>query len=102
MTKQKESWMAFWKANWLLMDKLRKPLSSQGTLDTYSEEWRRECEARFWINRYLLHRKERGQRAADAWWREIKEGILKARGQAGLNILIADMNKEKNAKGGKS
>ena len=83
--------------------KSQPPLSQQATLPdgekhTWSEAWRRECEARDWIRRYKLHIKERGRRYADAWWRDTKEAILKARGQAGLNILIADMNKEKNEK----
>ena len=89
------------------MTKLQKPLSQQATLQdganpNWTEAWRRECEARDWIRRYKLQIKERGRRAADVWWREIKEGILKARGQDGLNILITDMNKEKNEKGGKN
>lgn len=84
------------------MDKSPKPLSSPATLDTYSEEWRRICEARDWIRRYKLHIKERGRREADDWWRQTKENIAKARGQAALQMLIDDMNKEKNAKGGKS
>ena len=86
------------------MTKLPQPLSQQATLPdgekhTWSEVWRRECEARDWIRRYKLQIKERGRRAADAWWREMKEAILKARGQDGLNTLIADMNREKNEKG---
>jgi hypothetical protein len=84
------------------MTKLQRPLLQPGTLDTYSEEWRRECEARDWINRYKLQIKERGRRAADNWWREMKEAIYKARGQDGLSILIADMNRVKHEKGGKS
>lgn len=66
------------------------------------EEWRRECEARDWIRRYKLLIKKRGRRAADAWWRQTKDDILQERGLARLNTLIADMNKERNAKGGKS
>jgi hypothetical protein len=84
------------------MTKLQRPLSQPEILDTYSEEWRRECEARDWISRYKLQIKERGRRAADNWWREMKEAIHKARGQDGLNILIADMNRVKHEKGGKS
>jgi hypothetical protein len=89
------------------MTKSQQPLSQQATLPdgekpTWSEAWRRECEARDWIRRYKLHIKERGRREADAWWREMRNGILKARGQAALDMLIRDMNKEKNEKGGKS
>jgi hypothetical protein len=73
-----------------------------GAKHTWSEAWRRECEARDWIKRYKLHVKERGTRLANAWWAQTKEGIAKARGQAGLNILIAEMNRIKNEKGGKS
>lgn len=86
-------------------NKSPRPLSRQATLldgATWTEVWRRECEAREWISRYKQNRKERGQRYADIWWTNTKEAIRKARGQAGLDILIADMNKERNATGGKS
>jgi hypothetical protein len=83
------------------------PLSPRATLldgekPTWSEAWRRECEARDWIRRFKLHVKERGTRMANVWWAQMKEDILKARGQAGLDTLIADMNRIKNEKGGKN
>ena len=57
--------------------KSQPPLSQQATLldgenPKWSEAWRRECEARDWIRRYKLQIKERGRRAADAWWRELQ------------------------------
>jgi hypothetical protein len=89
------------------LTKLPPPSSQQATLldgekPTWSEAWRRECEARDWIRRFKLHVKERGTRMANVWWAQMKEGILKARGQAGLDTLIADMNRIKNEKGGKN
>jgi hypothetical protein len=70
------------------MSKSQQPLSQPAT---WTEEWRRECEAREWMSRY---RQKRG--SAEAWWRETNEAIRKARGQAGLDTLIADMNRQKN------
>lgn len=86
-------------------NKSPRPLSPQATLpggETWTEAWRRECEARDWIKRYMEHRKQRGSRFAQLWWDQTKEQIRKVRGQAGLDTLIADMNKEQNATGGKS
>jgi hypothetical protein len=71
-------------------------------MDTNSEEWRRICEARYWVRQYQVQVKERGRKSADTWWRETKEKIGKVRGEASLQNLINDMNKEKNAKGGQS
>ena len=49
----------------------------------------------------MEHRKQRGSRFAQLWWGQTKEQIRKVRGQAGLDTLIADMNKERNATGSK-
>lgn len=79
-------------------NKSPRPSSQQATLpggETWTEAWRRECEARYWVNRYK-------QQRSQAWWEKTKQDIRKARGQAGLDTLIADMNKEWNATGSKN
>lgn len=67
-----------------------------------TEQFRRECEARDWIRRINEKRLQSGARAAAIWWESIKRKILENRGQAALQLLIDDMNKERNAKGGKN
>jgi len=52
-------------------------------MDTTSEEWRRECEAR-WV---LQH---------DADWRQAYyEGVEKARGEAAARQLVEDVKRER-------
>ena len=54
----------------------------------------RQTEAREWIRRYRLKAKELG--TAQAWWEGVKLGIKKRRGQAGLDILIAEMKRQQH------
>ena len=70
------------------MNKSQQPSSPPAT---WTEAWRRECEAREWVKRYR-------QKRSQAWWEQTKQDIRKVRGQAGLDTLIADMNKEWNEK----
>lgn len=65
------------------------------------EQIRRVSEARDWLRRYMELRKQKGASAANAWWSTMKQKIAEARGEQALQILINDMNKERNAKGGK-
>ena len=44
-----------------------------------------ECEARYW----KLEVRKRGR----GWWNERKDKIKRKRGQAGLDALLAEMNK---------
>jgi hypothetical protein len=53
----------------------------------------RQTEARDWIRRYRLKAKERGQQA---WWGDVKSDIKKRRGQAGLDTLIAEMERQRD------
>ena len=74
------------------MNKSQQPSSPPAT---WTEAWRRECEAREWVRRYKEQR-------SPAWWEQTKQDIRKVRGQAGLDTLIADMNKEWNATSSKN
>jgi hypothetical protein len=53
----------------------------------------RQTEARDWIHRYRLKAKELG---AQAWWDGVKSDIKKRRGQAGLDTLIAEMERQRD------
>ena len=54
----------------------------------------RQTEAREWIRRYRLKVKELG--TAQAWWLDVKSSLNKRRGQAGLDILIAEMERQRD------
>ena len=87
--------------------KSQPPLSQQATLldganPKWSEAWRRECEARDWIRRYKEKQRQVGVNKAIAWWNETISQIERIRGKAAADLLRDDMNKERNAKGGKS
>ena len=61
-------------------------------IDTGSEEWRRECEAREWIRLYKAYRKQHGAKETAIWWEKIKGDIAYKRGRPALETLIDDMN----------
>ena len=54
----------------------------------------RQTEARDWIRRYRLKAKQLG--TAQAWWEGVKLSLKKRRGQAGLDILIAEMERQQH------
>ena len=54
----------------------------------------RQTEARDWIRRYRLKAKELG--TAQVWWLDVKMSLKKRRGQAGLDILIAEMKRQQH------
>ena len=56
----------------------------------------RLTEARDWIYRYRKKVKELGQQQAKTWWEAVKVDISKRRGQDGLNILITEMQRQRN------
>ena len=60
------------------------------------QETFRKSEAKEWIRRYRLKVKETGKQQAQTWWLGVKEAIKKKRGQAGLDILIAEMQRFRN------
>lgn len=61
-------------------------------MNTSSEEWRAECEAREWIARYKKRALEYGQSEARGWWDEVCRDIEKRRGKAALAELKRRMN----------
>ena len=60
------------------------------------QETLRKTEAKEWLHRYRLKVKETGKQQAQAWWEGVKLGIKKRRGQAGLDTLIAEMQRLRN------
>jgi hypothetical protein len=56
----------------------------------------RQTEAREWLRRYRLKVKETGKQQAQAWWEGVKLGIKKRRGQAGVDTLIAEMQRQRH------
>jgi hypothetical protein len=60
------------------------------------QETLRQSEAKEWIRRYRLKVKETGKQQAQAWWEGVKLGIKKRRGQAGLDTLIAEMQRQRH------
>jgi hypothetical protein len=60
------------------------------------QETLRKTEAKEWICRYRLKVKETGKQQAQAWWEGVKLGIKKKRGQAALDTLIAEMQRQRH------
>ena len=60
------------------------------------QETLRLTEARDWIYRYRKKVKQLGQKEAGTWWEAVKVDINKRRGQDGLNILITEMQRQRN------
>ena len=56
----------------------------------------RQTEARDWIRRYRLEAKELGQQQTQLWWQDVKMSLKKRRGQAGVDILIAEMERQRD------
>ena len=56
----------------------------------------RQTEARDWIRRYRLKAKQLGQQKAQAWWMDVKMSLKKRRGQAGLDTLTQEMEKQRD------
>ena len=56
----------------------------------------RQTEAREWIRRYRLKAKQLGQQKAQAWWLDVKMSLKKRRGQAGLDTLTQEMERQRD------
>jgi hypothetical protein len=56
----------------------------------------RQTEARDWIRKYRLKAKELGQQQTQLWWLDVKMSLKKRRGQAGLDTLIAEMERQRD------
>jgi hypothetical protein len=55
-----------------------------------------QTEAAEWRMRFAKKSIEIGTVRARSWWEQTKLDLQKKRGQAGANILIAEMNRKKN------
>ena len=56
----------------------------------------RQTEARDWIRRYRLKAKQFGKQKAQAWWLDVKMSLKKRRGQAGLDTLTQEMERQRD------
>ncbi len=74
-------------------------ISATDKIDS-SENWRRECEVKFWSSSYKIHVKTYGKTSAYAWWGKIKADIKKARGEAALKALLEDIQRSENEASG--
>jgi hypothetical protein len=59
-----------------------------------SEQFRAECEARFWLSQYHKREALEGRAAARAWWNETIQRIARIRGQKGADYLRDMMNRK--------
>jgi hypothetical protein len=60
-----------------------------------------QCEAREWKKRYKAKIKQLGKVKAQSWWLQVKDDILRIRGQDGLNTLTDEMNRQQHETRGK-
>ncbi len=63
-------------------------------MNTNSEQWKAECEAREWVARYKIRAMEYGRGEARAWWDDVCKDIEKKRGKKALDELKRMMNEE--------
>jgi hypothetical protein len=78
------------------MDKT-SALSKSAPPSTPPATFMQQCEAREWTSRYKAKTKELGRIKAQTWWIGVKDDILRIRGQAGLDTLINEMNRQREA-----
>jgi len=55
-----------------------------------------QTEAREWKQRYKAKIKQLGKVKAQSWWFQVKEDIIRIRGQATADTLIAEMNRQQH------
>ena len=55
-----------------------------------------QTEAREWKQRYKAKIKQLGKVKAQSWWFQVKEDIIRIRGQATADTLIAEMGKQRD------
>jgi hypothetical protein len=72
------------------------PLSKSAPLCTPVVTFMIECEAREWKRRHRAKVQELGRVKAQSWWLQVKADILRIRGQAGVDTLIAEMNRQQH------
>ena len=72
------------------MSKSQQPSSLP---ETWTEEWRRECEAREWMRRWKEHQSKDGTKAANLWWSRVILKIEEIRGRGAAHTLRQDMKR---------
>jgi hypothetical protein len=55
-----------------------------------------QCEALEWKRRHKSKVQQLGKVKAQSWWLQVKADILRIRGQAGADTLIAEMNRQQH------
>jgi len=55
-----------------------------------------QCEALEWKSRYKAKIKQLGKVKAQTWWLQVKDDIIRIRGQATADTLIAEMNRQQH------
>ncbi|CAB4153954.1 hypothetical protein UFOVP626_45 [uncultured Caudovirales phage] len=65
-------------------------------MDKQQRQHLTECESREWKQRYKQKIKQLGKVKAQTWWFQVKDDILRIRGQDGLNILTDEMNRQQH------
>jgi hypothetical protein len=71
-------------------------LNKSAPLSTPLATYMIQCEAREWKRRHKDKVQQLGKVKAQSWWLQVKADILRIRGQDGLNILIAELNRDAN------
>jgi hypothetical protein len=73
------------------------PLSKSAQPCTPLATYMTQCEAREWKRRYAQKVKELGKVKAQSWWLQVKADIIRIRGQASADTLIAELNRDANS-----
>lgn len=71
---------------------------------TNSEQFRAECEARFWLAEYHKREAMEGKALARQWWQTMLDDLTRKRSQRAVDELRRLMNQKEwpHAKGGKN
>jgi hypothetical protein len=72
------------------------PLSKSAPPSTPLVIYMTQCEAREWKRRHKVKVEQLGKVKAQSWWLQVKADILRIRGQAGVDTLIAEMNRQQH------
>jgi hypothetical protein len=72
------------------------PLSKSAQPCTPLVTYMTQCEAREWKRRYAQKVRELGKVKAQSWWLQVKADIIRIRGQASADTLIAELNRDAN------
>jgi hypothetical protein len=72
------------------------PLSKSAQPCTPLAIYMTQCEAREWKRRYAQKVRELGKVKALSWWLQVKADIIRIRGQASADTLIAELNRDAN------